>query len=284
MVSFRLATALATAGVLAASSAEAQSYQRLSQTRALHGELDVAVKVRFGMGNFRLVPARDGELYRINLVYDDERFDAVANYDPGTRMLEAGVSTRRRATRYRRNTQQRLDLEVATGVPTALALEFGAGAAQMELGGLSIVEASIQTGASETRISFDQANPADCRTLNIEVGASEFHATGLGNARCREVSIKAGAGDVHLDFSGEWQGGFQSNVRATVGVGAMRLRIPDGVGVQLRVTRFLASVDRPGFVRRGDNFYSLNWDASEARMIVDVSAALGAFEIEWAGR
>jgi hypothetical protein len=46
-------------------------------------------------------------------------------------------------------------------------------------------------------------------------------------------------------------------------------------------TSFLTSFDAPGLERRGDSYYSANWNSTPNQLTIDVSAALGSIEIEW---
>ena len=54
------------------------------------------------------------------------------------------------------------------------------------------------------------------------------------------------------------------------------------VGVKLHPSTFLTSVDTQGMVKRGDDYYSLDWDKSVRRISVDLQAAFGSVHVRWA--
>ena len=54
-----------------------------------------------------------------------------------------------------------MDLELAGSVPMDLDLEFGPVSAELELGGLSLTNLSIRTGASELVLEVSRPNPSE---------------------------------------------------------------------------------------------------------------------------
>jgi len=51
--------------------------------------------------------------------------------------------------------------------------------------------------------------------------------------------------------------------------------------VQLEKDTFLTSLDSEGLVKRGDTYYSLDYDESEYQITVDIDAAFGSIRVEW---
>jgi hypothetical protein len=66
-----------------------------------------------------------------------------------------------------------------------------------------------------------------------------------------------------------------------MGLGALELQVPEGVGLQLRKDSFLTSLDSEGLVKRGDTYQSLNWDRADRRVVVDLDAAFGSVKVVW---
>jgi hypothetical protein len=261
--------------------AGAQDYRETSGSRELRGEKDLSVDVQFGVGDLHLTAAPSATLYRFDLLYDAEHFRPVARYDAATHRLRVGVEgTSHDEYHYRKHPQQRLDLSLSPTTPTSLDLTFGAGTADFALGGLSLRDIRIKGGAAQTTLRFDQPNRITCGTLTLEVGAMDLTAEKLGNARCDRVEVKGGASSVVLDLTGQWPDG-TSEVNATVGVGSLTLRLPEGVGVEADVNRFLTTFDRSGLLRRGSNYYSANWDSATTKLHLNVQAAMGDVNVEW---
>ena len=161
-----------------------------------------------------------------------------------------------------------------------LDLEFGAVRADVDLGGLSVTNLELTTGASESRVDISEPNPIPMESASFEVGAADFAARHLGNLNAERIEMDAGVGNIVLDFTGEWQR--DANVNVDMGLGALELRFPRGLGVRLIKDTFLTSFDSEGLVKRGDSYYSLDWEDAEYRVTVTVDAAFGSIEVSWA--
>jgi hypothetical protein len=281
----RLPLGLAGLALLAApSAAPAQSYRTLVESRRLDRKEAIHVTVSFAVGRFRLVPASTAELYRVGLTYLDEQFEPDVSYDPREGRLEIDLDGRRERDVHVKDledTRQRLDLALSPEVPLHLDLTFGAVQAEVELGGLTLQSASLETGASETVVRFSEPNRAACDDLTMQVGAAEFEVIGLGNSRCRSLDLKGGVGEITLDFSGDWAPGAEMRVSADVGLGDVHLRVPESVGVRLNVDRFLVSLQLDGFTKRGSTWYSAGYDRASVKLLMDVNAAFGSIEVDW---
>ncbi|HET9947916.1 MAG TPA: hypothetical protein VFQ22_03205, partial [Longimicrobiales bacterium] len=123
--------------------AHAQSMRELSMSRQLDDDGPVGVDVRYAAGTFQVRSMEEGLLYRMNLRYDEERFEPVAEYEPGR--LEVGVESIARR-RLRGPQSGALTLELARGVPMDLDLELGAVKADLDLGGLALTGLELSTG------------------------------------------------------------------------------------------------------------------------------------------
>jgi hypothetical protein len=208
------------------------------------------------------------------------------SYSPDARQVRLGIEglDHRGDLNYRDRPEQRLDVELSPSVPTDLHLEYGAGAAEIELGGLSLTSVEVKAGAAESTIRFSQPNRVPCQSLTFEVGAINLATEGLGNARCGRIDFKGGAGDITLDFTGQWPANATTTVDVTIGLGALTLRFPEGVGVAVDIDRVLASFDRSGLRKRGNRYYSANYDTASVKLDLNVKTALGSVEVQWLGR
>ena len=173
----------------------------------------------------------------------------------------------------------RLDLTLGTQVPIELMLQFGAAEADLELGGLRLQKATIQTGASDTNVRVSRPNPLTCSTARFEVGAAKFAAEGLGNLNCEDLSFSGGVGDVTLDFTGSWRA--DGTVEIDMGLGSLTLRLPRGLGVAVHKSSVLASFDSQGLIKRGQVYYSEGFDKSERKLNINIDAALGSIKVLW---
>lgn len=271
--------ALAVVATLAwAGSAQAQTWRTVSTSRQLTGEEELDVDIRYGAGRFQVGPAEPGVLYQVEYRYDEERFQPVTEYRRGS--LELGTETVDGGFQIGKGgSGGRMTLALARGLPMNLHLRFGAVRADLDLGGLALTDLDLTTGASESRLTVSEPNPVPMDRARLEIGAASFTTRHLGNLDAERIEIDAGVGEVTLDFTGEWRR--DANVQVDMGLGSLKLRFPEGLGVMLEKESFLTSLDAQGLTKRGDAYYSSNWDEAERRITVEVNAALGSIQVAW---
>ena len=221
--------------------------------RMLHAAHDTAgvmrVKVEYGVGELHIAPADAPWLYNVHLAYDRPDKSQGIRYDTASRTLMIGGGSQGDNIHIgKRNDSDDSDLRVglARGVPLDMQVEFGAGDAVMQLGGLSLRNLTVSTGASDATVRFDTPNPVTLDRFKLEVGAAGFKAIGLGNAHAKMVNVEAGAGDVDLDFSGQWSS--DMTVDLTAALGAVHIHVPRGVVLEQTGGKVLigSSEDRTG--------------------------------------
>ncbi len=274
----RVLFAALVAGFTLPSLAAAQSWRTVTMSRQLEGNDEVRVSVEYGVGHFTVRSLDEGLLYRMRLRYDEELFEPVAVYREGR--LRLGIESIGRGFSFGGRRQSgTLELELARGVPMDLDLEFGAVRADVDLGGLSLTDLDLSTGASESSIDISEPNPARMRTARFEVGAAEFTVRHLGNLHADRIEIDAGVGSLTLWFDGLWQQ--NGHVAINLGVGVLELRVPEGLGLRLTKKSFLTALDSEGLVKRGDVYESLDWDEANRRVTIDLDAAFGSVKVVW---
>jgi hypothetical protein len=214
----------------------------------------------------------------MNLRYDEDRFEPVAEYSGHD--LHVGVESVRRS-RSRRGDREsgELALELARGVPMDLDLQFGAVQADLDLGGLALTDLELSTGASESTIDISEPNRASMETARFEVGAAEFTLHNLGNLNASRIEFDAGVGSLVLWLDGDWRQ--DTRISIDMGLGALELRVPEGLGIQLRKDSFFTALDSEGLVKRGDTFQSLDWDDADHQVTIDLDAAFGSVKVVW---
>ena len=264
-----------------AGAANAQNLETLASSREYRAEEALDVNVRFGMGTFTLTRDQGTALYRASVVYD-KRFDPVLDYSSDSHSLDVGIATRESQRGNLRNIKgQRIDLSISPAVPMNFHFAFGAGKAEIDLGGLALARADLKTGASETTVVFSRPTVQPCEYFSVEVGAAKLHIEGLGNSNCAEIDIEGAAGSLLLDFTGEWQHEGVTEANIKIGLGGLTLRFPSNLGVSMSVERFVASFDRDGFRRDGDRYVSTNYDNARAQLHLDLHTVFGDIDVEW---
>ncbi len=257
---------------------QAQSWRNVTMSRQASGEDNLRVRVTYGAGQFKVGPAERGVLYRMQLRYDEELFEPHADFE--NNQLHLGVENIGKSIRFgKKRSAGEMDLMLSRDVPMDLDLEFGAVHAELDLGGLTLTGLDLSTGASESVVDISEPNPASMRTASFEVGAAEFTVRRLGNLNAGHIEVAAGVGEVTLGFEGSWQQ--DATVSIDMGLGALELRFPEGLGVRLTKDSFLTSLDSQGMVKRGDAYYSLDWENADRKVSIDLNAAFGSVKVVW---
>ena len=276
----RLAGAAVLLGTLAAChTADAQRMRSTTSARQLQGETRANVALEYGAGRLRVSPTRGDLLYRMELRYDDAQFRPVTEYDRAAGTLKLGVEGREHRGRHHGHDDQHATIELTPRVPLELSLAFGAGEADVELGGLALQDVHLQTGASRTNVSFSAPNRVAARRVKVEAGAAEVRVSGLGNTRAPRFEFSGGMGETTLEFGGAWTR--SATAQIDMGVGSVRLRIPRTLGVRVVRDSFLSSFDAGGMVKRGNAWYSRNYEQARYKLDIAIHAAVGSVEVDW---
>ena len=267
----------AAAAVLLPAMAEGQSWNTVTMSRQLEDSEEIRVSVEYGAGAFTVRSIDEGLLYRMNLRYDEDKFEPVADFS-GDR-LHLGVETIGRSVSLKGREAGELELELARGVPMDLDLEFGAVKADIDLGGLALTDLDLSTGASESYVDISEPNPLQIGTATFEAGAAEFALHVLGNLNAERIDVDAGVGHITLGLEGRWRRDAELSI--DMGLGALELVIPEGLGIRLRKDSFLTSLDSEGLIKRGDVYESPDFEDAEHRVEIDLDAAFGSIEVKW---
>ncbi|HEX5871299.1 MAG TPA: hypothetical protein VFY65_12820 [Longimicrobium sp.] len=268
---------LAAALLGAAAPAQGQTWRNVTSARQAQGERNLNVAVAYGGGDLQVRPGSTGLLYRMHLRYDERQMRPVTAYDRASGRLRLGVESVRRNQRASRGGNA--VMELAPGIPTDLSLEFGAGEAELELGGLSLRNVDLSTGASDTEVRFAAPNRVQAGTVRVASGASRLRMRGLGNARAERFVLDGGVGEATLEFDGAWARDASLNVE--MGLGSLTLRFPRALGVKIEREGFLTRFSPAGMVRRDGAWYSRNWDSARHKLTVRIDAALGSIDVQW---
>lgn len=262
--------------------AAAQTMRAFTASRAVGRERQLRATLEFGAGQLRLAPASTGQLYRMQLRYDAERYTPVQQYEPRTGILRLGLeSVGKSGVRVSSRNQlaQTIDVGFSATVPLALTANLGASDAELDLGGLTLTEFTLRSGATRGTVDFSAPTRGTCRSATFSVGATEITVLHLANAACGEVRIDGGVGRASLDFGGQWR----RNARVVIelAMGSVTLRIPRGTGVRLVTERFLSPIDAEGLEKQGKTWTTPGFDAAARKVDVELKTAMAGVKIEW---
>ena len=267
---------------LGASGAAAQSMRPFSTYRQWHGETRLDARLEYAAGALRLAAGRPNELYRMDVLYDGERYVPVSTFDAarggvGLGLRAAGEGGLRVVSRGQ--LRQTASVTFSPRSDLALSVTLGAVDGDLELGGLRLTDLRLEAGASRATVRFSQPNAARCRAATLTAGAAELSVVGLGNSRCDRITFEGGVGRVTLDFGGTWTS--SSQVAVKMALGEVVLRLPRAVGVRMTLDKFLASFEPQGMVRRGTSYLSPGYDQATRHLDIDVTTAIGGVTVGW---
>lgn len=266
--------------LLSAGPAAAQKWRTVNSSRQVWNEKQLDVRVDYAAGRLSVAPSESPLLYQVELRYDESVFTPVTEYSPEAGRLRVAVRGQRDGIRMKNiGREARASLSLSPTVPLDLEMSFGAGEANLDLGGLSLRRLDLSTGASETRVSFSAPNRAAADRIDLRAGVSDFVATGLGNANASRFTFEGGVGSTTLDFGGSWSRNASGSIH--IGMGSLDLRFPRSLGVKIVKNSFLTKFESSGLVKRGDAFYSRNWDTAEHQLTLTIDAGMGSIDVGW---
>lgn len=268
------------AALVAPLPAAAQSWKTFTSSRLVTNEERLTVSVGYGAGVLRIGRGDEGSLYTALFRFDEETAEPIAEY--GHQHLDVGISLHSHRGRSFRGKSEgpSLDLQLGPDVPADIELDFGAGRADVDLTGIPVSRLELNTGASESILRIREPNPEPMEEAIIAVGAADLRVSGLGNFNTSEIEVNAGVGSVVLELDGSWVQSAMLSV--DMGLGALEIRVPESLGIRVhRESRFLSTFDAERLVRRGNVYQSVNWDAADRRVEIEISAALGSVDIVW---
>ena len=174
-----------------------QNSQTVTTSQKLEDTDEKRVSIEFSAGRLAIRPVDEGLLYRLKLRYKKDYFEPVTDLS-GNR-LHLGVERIRKGFRgiFNWNSSgggNEFDLELTREVPMDLHINFGAGSAELDLGGLALTGLEFNTGASESRIKVSAPNREQILKAQFNVGAADFQLEQLGNLNAEDIEINAGDG------------------------------------------------------------------------------------------
>jgi hypothetical protein len=210
--------------------------------------------------------------------YDADRADPLTRFDSAGHSLTLGLRSRGVNFAHKVDSDGgMLHAELSDKVAMDLALELGAIQGDIQLGGLRLTDLSLKGGAADVTVRFDKPNPERLRRMQLEIGAADVKFVHAGNSGIEKLSATIGVGALDFDLSGALA--HDVDVTANVAMGDFTLRVAPNVGIYVDAKTVLADFDQSGMVKRGDGYYSDNFDASTRKVRIHVKAVLGTFKL-----
>jgi hypothetical protein len=168
------------------------------------------------------------------------------------------------------------DLQLGTEQPVALEINAGAYKSNLVFGKVPISELKISDGASQSKILFDEINPATMKTFEYKTGASQVDLVNLANANFEEMTFESGAGSYSLDFNGK----LQRNATVTIksGLSNMKIIVPSDTPCTISLTGGVNNVSLKGTWTVDSNRYKTQGSGNSA-LTINVEMGVGNLEL-----
>lgn len=251
---------------------EVGDVQQETHTVPLASLESAEVGIMFGAGRLRLGAGPSDQLLSGHFLYNvDQWAPEIA--------LEGDILTVRQGGDAPKwgipsgNVRNSWELGFSPQVPLNVNLRAGAGQGDLDFTDLKVAGLDIEIGAGDFNLRFDRPNPVPMDHVTLDTGASRIQVIKIGNASPETMRLRGGVGDLSLDFTGEWTRSAEITIRA--GAGALTLRLPDDVGVEVEAKAGLANVDAYGLRQMGRTYTNDAFGETEIELHIDIIAGVG---------
>jgi hypothetical protein len=204
---------------------------------------EVELELSFGAGEFDLRGGGGSALVSGTATYNVEDFKPEVDTRSDRVTMRTGDLEITGIPNLEDDVINHWDLQLGD-LPMQLKISAGAFEGDFDLGGVALTRLEVRDGASDVRLDFSSANPAEMDRFTYSTGASNVRLTGLGNANFETMLFRSGLGNYTLDFSGD----LRRNADVTVesGVSQVTIVAPEGVSARVEITGGLNNVDFSG--------------------------------------
>jgi hypothetical protein len=138
---------------------------------------------------------------------------------------------------------------------------------------------AVTTGniTNEWSLTFGDKTPLD---LNIHMGAGEGKLD-LSSLPLRNLEAKVGAGEFNVNLAGNYTRDVSVQIHG--GVGSAKIKLPGRMSVMVDAKGGIGSINAHGLVKKGDRYYSENYDESKPTIRLEVRGGIGEITLETAG-
>ena len=265
--------------------AMADPSEKVHEVIPAEGVDNIELEIDFGAGQINLNVADQEEAAILDIIRDPEWVDYDIDYRPRNKTGRLILESELRSRRHHHDDDDDLDNEwnvvLSSRYKHVIELDMGACDADIDLGGLPLLEMSVNVGATSGDIDFSKPNPVVMEVLDVDVGASSLDMHNLGNARVERFSFSCGAASCKLDFDGDFKG--ETELDIDVGVGSADIMVPKGVAVRvIGDDGWFSSLDFHSLDLehvRGDIYETEDFRSADKRLIIRVDVGMGSVDI-----
>lgn len=131
------------------------------------------------------------------------------------------------------------------------------------------MDLNIKLGGGEGNYDLSQLK---MNSLEIRLGGGKLDID-LKNSSLPRLDFKAVAGEATVDLRGDWNNALEADF--VCGFGELNLKLPQKVGVKVKATGILGSIDAPGFSKEGSNYTNDAYGTTKATLYIDIFGGIG---------
>lgn len=200
-------------------------------------------------GNFTIRPGEPGSELQIEGEYAPGLYELTQSVDtdPATGVTNARVRFRSTAPAWARffggigggglENAAELRVTIPRGTPIDLTLQMNIGRSEIDLGGLTLGELSINASMGEHRIDFREPVVEGLRELRLNTSMGNVIIENLGNARAESITAHGSMGNVTASLGGAWPPGEEATLRFEQSMGELTVRVPSNINLDADVRR-----------------------------------------------
>jgi len=192
-------------------------------------------------GEFTIKPGQPGSEIRVEGEYTPDMYELTEHQDtdPASGVRRVTVRFRSKAPMWARifagfgsggsGNPPRLTVTIPRGSPIDLNLQMTMGKSEVDLGGLTLGEVSVNAAMGEHSIDFHEPVVEGLRELRINASMGKLALENLGNARADTIHASGNMGEVTANLGGAWPAGGTSSLTFDQSMGELTLRVPNSV-------------------------------------------------------
>ena len=197
-------------------------------------------------GEFTIQPGAPGSDIEVTGEYAPGLFELTESQDtdPATGARRATVRFKSKAPMWVRifggigdgdGNRPRLTVTIPRGMPLDLDLTTSMGRSDVDLGGLTLREVSVNAAMGEHRVDFQEPVAEGMRELRLSNSMGNLNVENLGNARANTVTASGSMGNVIANLGGAWTPGAEVTLNFEQSMGELTLRVPSNVRLEADV-------------------------------------------------
>lgn len=229
---------------LPAMGADTSSKSATGQSNRSNAPLHLTIELQ--EGEFTIQPGEPGSDIQVTGEYAPGLFELTESQDtdPATGARRATVRFKSKAPMWVRifggigdgdGNRPRLTVTIPRGMPLDLDLTTSMGRSDVDLGGLTLREVSVNAAMGEHRVDFQEPVAEGMRELRLSNSMGNLNVENLGNARANTVTASGSMGNVIANLGGAWTPGAEATLNFEQSMGELTLRVPSNVRLEADV-------------------------------------------------